>query len=214
VDAVTDLTLATPWYSTYRFYLSIGVGFSIIATMAGTGYYGAGAGAINETGRPHTLHSTERVSAMKRLDRVATKNHPVNPSTNVGKAEGKVGGDVQVESNEDADSFVKITNPARVAQEKKEEEEAEKKKQAEEAEKKKKEEEQKKKQDGQKAKGAAAKKSESPDKVEGDNGGKSETKEGGNKEGGEKSEDKGKSQAKKDNPDAKGEAGKEPTGMK
>ena len=65
------LTVATPWYSTYRFYLSIIVGFSIIATLAGTGYYGAGAGAISDLHAHRTRHTTERISPGARLDRIA-----------------------------------------------------------------------------------------------------------------------------------------------
>lgn len=121
----------TNWYSTYRFYLSIIVGFSIIGTLAGTGYYGAGAGAVTDPRAKHLRHTTERQSAYKSIEtRVAKKNFPDNGSTRVGRVEGKVGGDIEVESNEDGESYTKIHNVAKDEEEKQQQEE-EKQKQAE-----------------------------------------------------------------------------------
>ena len=48
----SELMIAPPWYSTYRFYLSLVVGFSIMATFAGGGWYGAGAGASTAVSYP------------------------------------------------------------------------------------------------------------------------------------------------------------------
>jgi hypothetical protein len=121
----------TNWYSTYRFYLSIIVGFSIIGTLAGTGYYGAGAGAVTDPRAKHLRHTTERQSAYKSIEtRVAKKNFPDNDSTRVGRVEGKVGGDIEVESNEGGESYTKFHNVAKDEEEKQQQEE-EKQKQAE-----------------------------------------------------------------------------------
>ena len=126
--------LATTWYSTYRFYLSIVVGFSIIATLAGTSYYGAGAGAVSSTRIQKTQHTTLRESPVSRLDRVGKEKNKAGSS---GKLEGKVAGDMQVDERDDGEGYLKLRNIAH------EEEEAEEAKQ--EAEEKKKEEQQKKK---------------------------------------------------------------------
>jgi hypothetical protein len=127
------LIIATSWYSTYRFYLSIVVGFSIIATLAGTSYYGAGAGAVNQTRIQKTQHTSLRQSPVARLDRVKEKNK----AGSSGKLEGTVAGDMQVDERDDGEGYLKLRNIAH------EEEEAEEKKQ--EAEEKKKEEQKAKK---------------------------------------------------------------------
>ncbi|KAL7419124.1 hypothetical protein Q5752_005960 [Cryptotrichosporon argae] len=120
----------TSWYSTYRFYLSLIVGFSIIGTFAGTSYYGAGAGAVDHVPAAHHQHTTDRVSAMKRLDRVRERNFPAEPSAKVGRQEGTVGGDMQVDENEDGDSFLVLRNVEKEEARKREEEEEKRKKAA------------------------------------------------------------------------------------
>ncbi|WWC90517.1 uncharacterized protein L201_005453 [Kwoniella dendrophila CBS 6074] len=131
----------TSWYSTYRFYLSIIVGFSIIGTLVGTSIYGAGAGAITDVNSPHLRHTTDRTSALKRLDKVKEKNYPSEGSTaKINKVEGKTTGPIKVEESEE--SFLKLRNIEREEQEAKEAEEKEKKEQ-EEKEKKQKEQDEK-----------------------------------------------------------------------
>ncbi|WWC63456.1 uncharacterized protein I303_106059 [Kwoniella dejecticola CBS 10117] len=121
----------THWYSTYRFYLSIIVGFSIIGTLVGTSIYGAGAGAITDATAPHLAHTTERTSALKRLDKVKEKNFPTHDKdAKVNKVQGKVGGPIQVEESDE--SFLKLRNIEKEEQEAKEAEEQEKKKREEE----------------------------------------------------------------------------------
>jgi hypothetical protein len=226
----------TNWYSTYRFYLSIIVGFSIIGTLAGTGYYGAGAGAVTDPRAKHLRHTTERQSAYKSIEtRVAKKNFPDNDSTRVGRVEGKVGGDIEVESNEGGESYTKFHNVAKDEEEKQQQEE-EKQKQAE---------KQDKKDEHQMDKAPGTMKNQAEDRT-GKNAnmpGGEEEKEGGGEEGkggkgrlgkkeqtaGDKGEkagdgsgseskneggDAGKSQQKKDNPDGKGAAGEKNTGKR
>lgn len=103
------------WYATYRFYLSIIVGFSIIGTLAGTSYFGAGAGAIGDVDTHRMHHSTERVSSMKRLDRVAEKNYPPKEYGRAGKSKGTVFGDIMVEENDE--SYLKLRNIAKEEEE-------------------------------------------------------------------------------------------------
>jgi sRNA-binding protein len=114
--------------------LSIVVGFSIIATLAGTSYYGAGAGAVSQTRLPKTQHTTLRESPVSRLDRVGKEKNKAGSS---GKLTGTVAGDMQVDEREDGEGYLKLRN---IAHEEEEEEEAKA-----EAEAKKKEEQQKKK---------------------------------------------------------------------
>lgn len=76
-------------------------------------------------------HSTERVSSMKRLDRVKEKNYPPKEYARAGKATGLVSGDIMVEENDD--SYLRLRNlskeePSEEEQEQ-EQEEAEAKKQ-------------------------------------------------------------------------------------
>lgn len=151
--------VATSWYSTYRFYLSIVVGFSIIATLAGTSYYGAGAGAVAQTRMQKTQHTTLRESPVKRLDRVKEKNKPESS----GKLEGTVSGDMQVDEREDGEGYLKLRN---IAHEEEEADEA--KKEAEEAKKeeqKKKAEKQDKKEEGQMDKAPGAMKDDGKDRT-------------------------------------------------
>jgi hypothetical protein len=135
------------------------VGFSIIATFAGTSYYGAGAGAVNQTRIKKYQHTTERVSPVARLDRVKEKNKPESS----GVIQGTVAGDMQVDQREDGEGYLKLRN---IAQEEEEAEEA--KKEAEEKKKeeqKKKAEKQDKKEEGQMDKAPGAMKSEGKDRT-------------------------------------------------
>ncbi|ORX38411.1 hypothetical protein BD324DRAFT_649780 [Kockovaella imperatae] len=134
-----------PWYATYRFYLSLIVGFSIIATFAGTGYYGAGAGATVTSKDKRTLHTTERVSPLKKMSRIEEAKHPKHGETLTGRATGTVKGPIALEEEEDGDHFLKLRNF------KKEKEEEEEREREEEEERQKKEEEKKtKKEENQK----------------------------------------------------------------
>ncbi|KAJ9099323.1 hypothetical protein QFC21_004204 [Naganishia friedmannii] len=113
------VALAPVWYSTYRFYLSIIVGFSIIGTLAGTSYYGVGSGAVSPAGEIDV--TTAKLSSMKRLDKVASKNH----RSVSGKLTGVVGGDVETEDlGPDGDAFVKFVHKTKTDEEAEEEEEA------------------------------------------------------------------------------------------
>ncbi|WWC71418.1 uncharacterized protein I206_105374 [Kwoniella pini CBS 10737] len=181
----------TNWYSTYRFYLSIIVGFSIIGTLVGTSIYGAGAGAITDPTSPHLNHTTERTSALKRLDRVKEKNFPTHDkNAKVNRVEGKVAGPIQVE--ESNESFLKLRNIEKEEQEAKEAEEKEKKEKQEE-EKKQKEQDEKENKQKESSKGM---KSGSKDREGGENekdqGKKKAAEQGADKqsEGVEKEQDK------------------------
>ncbi|WVQ95102.1 hypothetical protein IAU59_002196 [Kwoniella sp. CBS 9459] len=217
----------TSWYSTYRFYLSIIVGFSIIGTLVGTSYYGAGAGAITDSGSPHLRHTTERISALKRLDKVKEKNYPSSSSTKVGVAEGKVAGDVQVEEEESGESYLRLRNTKREQEEKEEAErkEQEEKQKKQEEEKKAKAKEQDKKEEGQKEKspdgmkdgqksragGESEKKGDDNKQEEkkGDNAEKQEQKKGDDNQGGDNKDAKQAAAAEE-----KGAAGDKNTAMK
>ena len=115
------------WYSTYRFYLSLVVGFSIMATFAGTGYYGAGAAA---TSNPEY----RGMSASQRMEAIESRGNK-----GLGRIETTVKGDFEVEEGED--SFLVLHNR------KAEKEEAEEEKQKQEEEKKAKQKENEKFQD-------------------------------------------------------------------
>ncbi len=86
------------------------VGFSIIFTLAGTSFYGAGSGAVKLLDSGSGLTNTHKVSSLKRLDVIGAKqNHP-NKS---GKLEGKVGGDIEavdLEEEGSGDGYVRIRN--------------------------------------------------------------------------------------------------------
>ncbi|WVQ72062.1 hypothetical protein IAR50_001606 [Cryptococcus sp. DSM 104548] len=196
--------LTPPWYSTYRFYLSLAVGFSIIATLSGTSFYGAGAGASVDPDTKRFYHTTERVSPLERFDRLKERYN-----TESSRLEGKVKGDVYVE--EDEESFLRLRNPVKEEEQRKEAEE-EKKEEEEAA--KKKEEEQKKK-DAEQAKKSDQKGNDVKDPKKGD----------GEKGGGEKKEEANKGESKdagaddqaakkKEAEEKKGAAGDPNTGMK
>ncbi|ORY35475.1 hypothetical protein BCR39DRAFT_509939 [Naematelia encephala] len=233
-----------PWYATYRFYLSIVVGFSIIATFAGTSYYGAGAGAVSDP---------KRVSSYKRLDRVRDKNSPSSPGVKEGKKTGTITGDFSLEQNPHGNSFTVLRNVTKDDEEAKAKQEEEKQKN---------QEQQDKKDEHQQDNSPGGMKSEAKDRTganQNEQGGKEErpdelkskpdgaektqTKEDGEsdsddeeKKEGEDDGDKepkddtkkaegkqrekneggeaGKSQTKKDDPGAKGKAGEENTGKR
>lgn len=122
------------WYSTYRFWLSLAVGTSIIATLAGTNYYAFGS------------RSTLGGTASKLADEVKadapTKMKLLKQSAQGNKGgvikHTEVGGDVEATSAGAAgDSYVKIGNPKKEEEERKEKEEEERKKREEEEKKKK-----------------------------------------------------------------------------
>jgi len=192
------------WYATYRFYLSIIVGFSIIGTFAGTSYFGAGAGAVTDSGGRHTRHTTDRVSPLKRIDRVKEKNEPTGKDAKAGKVAGTVEGDIQVEETDyEADSYLQIHNV------KKEEEQAEEEKKEEEAkkeeEKQKNEEFQDKRDEHQQKQSPGAMKSETKDRTgDSDESGDDKGDEGKDEQ---KDEDKDKGDEKEDKD--KGEDGED-----
>jgi hypothetical protein len=111
--------LAPHWYSTYRFYLSIVVGFSIIATLTGTSYFGVGSGAgVPMLPTSPDVKPTEDKSK-KRINKVSQKENP----RVAGKQEGSVPGPIQaidLVAEESGEGFVKLRN-----KEKEEEEAAE-----------------------------------------------------------------------------------------
>lgn len=124
------------WYSTYRFWLTLAVGTSIIATLAGTNYYAPGSRS--------TLGGTAR-----KLEDEVKADGPTKMKLLQQSAKGnkggvikhtEVGGDVEATSSgAEGDSYVKIGNPKRKEEERKEKEEEERKKKEEEEKKKKEE---------------------------------------------------------------------------
>jgi hypothetical protein len=150
---------APKWYSSYRFALTLFVGTSILATLAGTGYYAVDQSASSGVGRRLRKASAEAAAKAGDAAERIEKGIRAGP-----KEVSKVMGDVQATESEDEDAFVKVSNPKRKEEERKKKEEEEKKKKEEEA-KKKKEEESKKKDDGDK------------DKKKDDDGGKDKKKE-------------------------------------
>ena len=89
-----------------------------MATFAGTGSYGAGAGASTAVSYPSRATYSDRMSGLQRLDKVGEKNRPTNPNTKVGRVEGKVKGDIEAVENDE--SYVKFRN-VKEAEEAKEE---------------------------------------------------------------------------------------------
>lgn len=116
------------WFSTYRFYLSIIVGSSILLTLGGTGYYGAGSGAKASKGLPH---ETKRVSSMARLDRVKTRNEGSTHDSKIGKATGTVAGEIAAVENDDGAGYVTLHNVGKEEEQKQKEEEEKERKKAE-----------------------------------------------------------------------------------
>ncbi|SJX65652.1 uncharacterized protein SRS1_16280 [Sporisorium reilianum f. sp. reilianum] len=124
------------WYSTYRFWLTLAVGSSIIATLAGTNYYAPGSRS--------TLGGTA-----SKLEEEVKADGPTKMKLFQQSARGnkggvikhtEVGGDVEATSSgAEGDSYVTIGNPKRKEEERKEKEEEERKKEEEEAKKKKEE---------------------------------------------------------------------------
>ncbi|WVW85449.1 hypothetical protein I302_107487 [Kwoniella bestiolae CBS 10118] len=199
----------TYWYSTYRFYLSIIVGFSIIGTLVGTSIYGAGAGATEDVKSPHLRHTHDRTSALKRLDKVKEKNYPSQSSTaKVNRVEGKVGGPIQVEEEGSGEGYLKLRNIEREEQEKKEAEEKAQKEKEEKEQKKKEQDEKENKQKedapgdmksgskdrqaGESEKDQGKKKAEEQGATEQKGGAKEQDKEGDEKKDDGKNEEEGK----------------------
>ncbi len=122
------------WYSTYRFWLTLAVGSSIIATLAGTNYYAPGSRS--------TLGGTASKLAEEVKADGPTKMKLMQQSAHGNKGgvikHKEVGGDVEATSaGAKGDSYVTIGNPKRKEEERKEKEEEERKKKEEEANKKK-----------------------------------------------------------------------------
>ncbi|CBQ70007.1 conserved hypothetical protein [Sporisorium reilianum SRZ2] len=124
------------WYSTYRFWLTLAVGSSIIATLAGTNYYAPGSRSTlgGTASKLEEEVKADGPTKMKLLQQSARGNKGgVIKHT-------EVGGDVEATSSgAEGDSYVTIGNPKRKEEERKEKEEEERKKKEEEAKKKKEE---------------------------------------------------------------------------
>ncbi|EPQ27301.1 uncharacterized protein PFL1_06890 [Pseudozyma flocculosa PF-1] len=121
------------WYSTYRFWLTLAVGSSIIATLAGTNYYAPGSRSTMAAtaGKLQEEVQADGPTKMKLLQRSAKGN-----KGGIIKHQ-EVGGDVEATSaGAEGDSYVKIGNPKRQEEERKEKEEEERKKKEEQAKKK------------------------------------------------------------------------------
>jgi len=193
-----------PWFATYRFYLSIIVGFSIIGTLAGTSYYqeGAGhdfAGGAGSSG-PDSLSANSKLTGFKssyknNTEKEKARRQNAKGGGPSGPLRGTVGGDIYVEEDEALEAYGRLKNRTKAAEEEVEEEEEESGEEAAEADEGKEDEE----------------KSESKeDKEDGDNQDASQGQPSKDDEGGEA----GKSQAKKDNPNDKGAAGAKNTGLR
>ncbi|KGB76362.1 hypothetical protein I307_00473 [Cryptococcus deuterogattii 99/473] len=195
----------TGWYSTYRFYLSLVVGFSIIGTLAGTGFYGAGAGANFDPDTKHFEHTTRRVSPLARFDRVKEMKE-----SSKGRIEGKVKGDISVV--EDNESFLKLKNVQKEEDQKKEEEEEQKNKAA----------EQDKKESAQKDKSPGGMKDDQKQRTEGgdkkdqgkQDGDQHEKKDQGGKKDSKQAEKEDQDAKKKKAHEEKGAAGNPNAGMR
>jgi len=118
----TGLGWTPRWYATYRFWLTLAVGCSIIATLGGTNYFGPGSTTIASTG--HKLKELNE-KEQKEIDK-SEKNKGIGGRQRIGKVEGSI------EAVEGDDSWVEIKNIPKI----KEREEKERKKKEEEAHKK------------------------------------------------------------------------------
>ena len=115
------LSLAPHWYSTYRFYLSIIVGFSIIATLSGTSYFGHGSGASIPM-LPSEADLKGSAEKKKRINKIAQKENPKV----AGKQQGSVAGPVSavdLVAEESGEGYVKLRNKEKEAEEAEREEE-------------------------------------------------------------------------------------------
>lgn len=124
---------APQWYSSYRFMLTLAVGVSILATLAGTNYYDADKSRSSQTGVGRRLAARTQRSEEKTQELLERRSEGRLGSV---PEQTTVGGDVEA-AKQDAsgDSFVKIRNPKREEEERKKKEEEEQKKKKEEAEK-------------------------------------------------------------------------------
>lgn len=127
------------WYSTYRFWLTAAVGSSIILTLAGTNYYDVSPSRSSQRGAGSKLAASIRAEAKQAMEEAHANAQGIKGTT---PKQGKVGGDVVAEQNDDSsDSFIKVGNPKRREEEdrKKKEEEAKKRNEEEDKEKEKEE---------------------------------------------------------------------------
>lgn len=121
------LIVAPPWFATYRFYLSIIVGFSIIGTLAGTSYYqeGAGSGYI-EGQSPDGPDSLSKMSTPWMSAKDKAKSRSLN-TTAKGAAGGprrrQIAGDIELVEEEGLEAYTRLRNKAKEAEEDEEEEE-------------------------------------------------------------------------------------------
>lgn len=155
------------WYSTYRFWLTLGVGSSIIATLAGTNYYAPGSRSTMLT-TASKLEEEVKADGPTRM-KLLKQSAQGNKGGIITKDE--VGGDVEATSaGAEGDSYVLIGNEKRKEEERKEKEkeEAEKKKKEQEEKQKKQEEDKKKDQEGKKDESKDGKKDEGKDEKKDD----------------------------------------------
>lgn len=89
----TTLGWTPAWYATYRFYLSIIVGFSIIGTLAGESYYGEGFGSAAQL-------ATAKLEALEKRERIAAEQAKDYDPHASGKLIGVTHGDVTTEDLE------------------------------------------------------------------------------------------------------------------
>ena len=111
--------IAPSWFATYRFYLSIIVGFSIIGTLAGTSHYGMGAGSGMDptTGKLKTLddhvNARRKRQGMNSLTDVAFSSKADRQPTDAegrrsGVIRGKATGDFYIEEEEGLEAYGRL----------------------------------------------------------------------------------------------------------
>lgn len=194
------------WFATYRFYLSIIVGFSIIGTLAGTSYYEEGAGSglgpegkgvQNARGRPDSLSATKMPRFNSYEDKAKNRRQNDTLKGPSGPVKGTTTGDVWIDaSDENLEAYGKIRSKSKEA-EADEEEEEEDEGAADEGE----------KDDDKDEKEDKEKNDKADEKDKEDQKDKSQDQPSEDQEGGSA----GKSQTKKDKPEEKGKAGEENT---
>lgn len=102
-----------------------------MATFAGSGWFGAGAGATTAVSYPSRQTYSERMSGLKRLDKVGEKNRPSSPDAKVGRVEGKTTSEFSLEESDDAYLKLVKTTPEEPDEEEEQAKEEEKQKNAE-----------------------------------------------------------------------------------
>lgn len=85
--------------------------------------YGAGAGASTAISYPTREAYSERMSGLKRLDKVGEKNRATNPNARIGRVEGTTKGGITLEENDD--SYLKLVKAPEEEEEEDEEEQQE-----------------------------------------------------------------------------------------